>query len=91
MDGGGGLRVRVNHKMKRSRGQKGAAIVEYGALMAFVCVLIAIAFMFNKNSLGTAILNSYSTITSDLNAMAATASNGGAPSSNDGGSGGSGP
>jgi len=79
--------------MKRSRSQWGAAVSEYGALMAFVCVLIAIAFMFNQKSLGSAILRSYSTIESDLNAMAATANNGGNPpgDGSGGGSGGSGP
>jgi Flp pilus assembly pilin Flp len=48
-------------------------ITEYGAVLCFVSLLIALAFTFTNGSLGTAVLTAFSAITSQLNNMSAFA------------------
>lgn len=54
--------------------EEGQAITEYGAILAFVAVLIALVFAFGGGGVGPAISNAFSSITQNLNDMSATAS-----------------
>lgn len=56
----------VSSKSRRSR--RGQSITEYGALIAFVCVLIAMAFML-RGSLFPPISQSYSSAGNSLDQM----------------------
>jgi|AGTN01.1.fsa_nt_gi Flp/Fap pilin component. len=60
-------RARVNSD------EEGQAITEYGAILAFVAVLIALVFAFGGSGIGPAISNAFSSITQQLNDMSATA------------------
>jgi Flp pilus assembly pilin Flp len=48
-------------------------LTEYGAVLCFVSLLIALAFNFTNGSLGNAVLKSFSCITSQLNSMSSFA------------------
>jgi len=54
--------------------EEGQAITEYGAILAFVAVLIALVFAFGGGGIGPAVSNAFSSITQNLNDMSATAS-----------------
>jgi Flp pilus assembly pilin Flp len=48
-------------------------ITEYGAVLCFVSLLIALAFTFTNGSLGNAVVTAFSAITSQLNNMSSFA------------------
>ncbi len=50
-------------------------ITEYGAVLCFVSLLIALAFTFTNGSLGNAVVTAFSAITSQLNNMSSFAAN----------------
>lgn len=58
---------------KRKRQEKGQAITEYGAILAFVAILVALTFSFTGGALGPAISAAFSSIASNLNDMSDTA------------------
>lgn len=66
----------LDDKWKRLRHQRrpedGQAITEYGAIIAFVAVLVALVFAFSGGQVSPAISNCYSSITNQLDNMAAT-------------------
>lgn len=57
------------------RDESGQGITEYGAIIAFVAIIIACVFTFTKGSLAAAISHAFSAITSQLNNMSSTANN----------------
>ncbi len=54
--------------------ESGQGITEYGAILAFVAVLVSIVFGFVTGGLKQAIQNAFSTVSSQLNNLDATAS-----------------
>ncbi|MDZ4838084.1 MAG: hypothetical protein SGJ27_30245 [Candidatus Melainabacteria bacterium] len=59
---------------RRRRSEDGQAITEYGAILAFVACLVALAFASTTSGFGSAISSCYSSITQQLNDMCAAAS-----------------
>ncbi|CAN5349683.1 hypothetical protein BH11CYA1_BH11CYA1_13360 [soil metagenome] len=60
------LREAVYDFLKNEEAQ---GITEYGAVLCFVSLLIALAFTFTNGSLGSAVITAFSCITSQLNNM----------------------
>ena len=58
-------------KLKRKK--DGQAITEYGAILAFIAVLVALMFAFGSGSIGPAISNAFSAISDNLDKMSAAA------------------
>jgi Flp pilus assembly pilin Flp len=54
--------------------ESGQGITEYGAILAFVALLVAVVFSFASGSLTSAISQSFSTIVNQLNKMTSIAS-----------------
>jgi Flp pilus assembly pilin Flp len=54
--------------------ESGQGITEYGAILAFVAVLVALVFSMTSTGLKAAISNAFSTVVSSLNTLAAAAS-----------------
>jgi len=52
--------------------ESGQGITEYGAILAFVALLVAVVFSFASGTLTSAISQSFSTIVSQLNNLNAT-------------------
>lgn len=59
------MRFRTGRRTKRSR--KGQGITEYGAILAFVAVLIGLVFAVTNGTLADALSSSMSVIVSQLN------------------------
>lgn len=57
----------------RRRDEKGQAITEYGAILAFIACLIALTFAMTTSGFGNAVSAAYSSITEQLNQMANSA------------------
>ena len=55
--------------------EEAQGITEYGAVLCFVSLLIALAFTFTNGSLASAVLTAFSAINSQLNNMSANAAN----------------
>jgi len=68
------LKNKLKRLRRRRRSQDGQAITEYGAIIAFIAVLVALVFAFSSGAVGGAISNCFSSITSQLDQMAASAS-----------------
>jgi Flp pilus assembly pilin Flp len=49
--------------------ESGQGITEYGAVLAFVALLVAVVFGFARGSLQTTLSQSFSTVVSQLNAL----------------------
>ncbi|MBY0551640.1 MAG: hypothetical protein K2W95_30435 [Candidatus Obscuribacterales bacterium] len=49
--------------------ESGQGITEYGAILAFVALLVAVVFGFASGSLQSAISQSFSSVTSQLNRL----------------------
>lgn len=56
--------------------ESGQGITEYGAILAFVAVLVALTFGFTKGSLSAALSEAFSAIQSQLNALSSQAAAG---------------
>jgi Flp pilus assembly pilin Flp len=54
--------------------ESGQGITEYGAILAFVAVLVALVFTMTSGGLRAAISNAFSTVVNQLNNLAANAS-----------------
>ncbi len=54
--------------------ESGQTTAEYGALIAFAAMFVAILFTFGRGSLGAALKGSFSGITNNINQLAAGAS-----------------
>ncbi len=57
----------------RLRGRKGQGITEYAAVIAFVAVLVTIAFAFSQGKLGPAVSTAFSATASNVNGLASQA------------------
>jgi len=55
---------------RRCRREDGQAITEYGAILAFIAVLIALAFASTTSGFAGAVSAAFSSVTSQLNDMA---------------------
>jgi len=58
------------------RDESGQGITEYGAILAFVAILVAVVFGITKGALTTAISNAFSAVVSQLNALSSAAAAG---------------
>ncbi|HEY9785978.1 MAG TPA: hypothetical protein V6D17_11290 [Candidatus Obscuribacterales bacterium] len=58
------------------RDESGQGITEYGAILAFVAILVALVFGITKGALTAAISSAFSAIVSQLNALSAQAAAG---------------
>ena len=56
------------------RDESGQGITEYGAVLAFVALLVAVVFGFARGALQTTLSQSFSTVVSQLNALNAYSS-----------------
>lgn len=56
-------------KSIKRRSSKGQGITEYASVIAFVCVIIAMAFNFAHGSLFSGISNSYSSVSGNLDQL----------------------
>ncbi len=54
--------------------ESGQGITEYGAVLAFVALLVAVVFGFARGALQTTLSQSFSTVVSQLNALNAYSS-----------------
>jgi Flp pilus assembly pilin Flp len=55
------------------RDQSGQGITEYGAILAFVAILVALVFSITKGALTAAISSAFSAVVSQLNNLSSTA------------------
>jgi Flp pilus assembly pilin Flp len=64
-------RLRKKHSVckRRLRRKEGQAITEYGAILAFVAVLVALAFASTTSGFAGAVSAAFSSITNQLNDM----------------------
>jgi Flp pilus assembly pilin Flp len=53
--------------------ESGQAITEYGAILAFVAILVAVVFGVTKGALSSAISGAFSSVVSQLNHLSASA------------------
>jgi hypothetical protein len=58
---------------KRRRSARGQGISEYGAMLAFVAILVALCFSITNGRLTQAVSAAYSSISNQLNSMSAAA------------------
>ena len=66
--------TQIPKKNRKRRSQKGQAISEYGAVLAFVAVLVALTFSFSGGALGPAISSAFSSISQNLSDLSDAAS-----------------
>lgn len=66
-------RLSTIRSWKLKRGKDGQAITEYGAVLAFIAVLVALMFAFGSGSIGPAVSNAFSAISDNLDKMSAAA------------------
>ena len=52
------------------KNESGQGITEYGAILAFVSILVAVVFGITKGALSSAISAAFSSVVSQLNALA---------------------
>ncbi len=57
----------------RKRNRKGQGITEYGAIIAFVALLVSLTFGFTKGSLGPSISTAFSTVKANLQNLSSSA------------------
>ncbi len=53
--------------------ESGQGITEYGAILAFVAILVAVVFSITQGALSSAISKAFSAVVSQLNALSAAA------------------
>ena len=59
--------------MKFFRDESGQGITEYGAILAFVAILVALVFSITRGALTNAISAAFSAVVSQLNNLSSTA------------------
>lgn len=73
--------ARVKHEFKRFLTEEsGQGVSEYGAILAWVSVIVALVFGFTNGRLGQGILTMFQTLANHLNGMSSFASGGGGSS-----------
>lgn len=60
-------------RSRKRRNRKGQGITEYGAIIAFVALLVSLCFGFTKGSLAPAISSAFSTVKENLNNLSSSA------------------
>ncbi len=55
----------------RRRNEEGQAITEYGAIIAFIAVLISLVFAFGSSEFGLAVSHAFSSVVQQLNDLVA--------------------
>jgi Flp pilus assembly pilin Flp len=55
--------------------ESGQGITEYGAILAFVAILVAVVFSITQGALSSAISKAFSAVVSQLNHLSAAAGN----------------
>jgi Flp pilus assembly pilin Flp len=63
------MAITKSRTRKRGRNRKGQAITEYGAIIAFVALLVALSFGFTKGSLAPALSAAFSCVKANLDNM----------------------
>jgi Flp pilus assembly pilin Flp len=58
---------------KRRRSKRGQGISEYGAMLAFVAILVSLCFSITNSSLKAAVSAAYSSISNQLNSLSSSA------------------
>ena len=66
-------RFNIKVNKRRRRNESGQAITEYGAIIAFVSVLVALFIAFAPNSVGPAVSSAFSSLAENMNNMSSTA------------------
>ena len=66
----------VNFTKRFVADESGQGITEYGAILAFVALLVGLVFGFAKGSLQSAISQSFSSVVSSLNSLNASVAGG---------------
>jgi Flp pilus assembly pilin Flp len=56
--------------------ESGQGITEYGAILAFVAILVAVVFGLTKGALASAISTAFSAVVNQLNTLSAAAAQG---------------
>ena len=64
----------INLLKRLLKEESGQGITEYGAILAFVAVLVALLFGLAQGALQNSIRNAFSSVEAQLNALAAAAS-----------------
>ncbi len=67
------MAITKSRTRKRGRNRRGQGITEYGAIIAFVAMLVALSFGFTKGSLAPALSAAFSTVKANLNNMSTAA------------------
>jgi Flp pilus assembly pilin Flp len=67
------MAITKSRKRKRGRNRKGQGITEYGAIIAFVALLVSLAFGFTKGSLAPALSAAFSTVRQNMNNLSGAA------------------
>ncbi len=64
----------IRRRFRRRRNKKGQGITEYGAIIAFVALLVSLTFGFTSGSLSSGVSTAFSVVRSQLdNASSAAA------------------
>jgi Flp pilus assembly pilin Flp len=71
--GEGGLGMNSKKKRKRLRNRFGQGITEYGAMIAFVAILIALVFSVSNSRLKGAVSAAFSSVSGQLNNLSSGA------------------
>jgi Flp pilus assembly pilin Flp len=67
--------AKIKKHNRRRRNSLGQGITEYGAIIAFVALLVALVFSITSGTLRGAISAAFSSVTSQLNNLSDTSSN----------------
>jgi len=67
------MAIRKARSRKRGRNRKGQGITEYGAIIAFVALLVALTFGFTNGSLSKGISQAFSSLKANMNNVSTAA------------------
>lgn len=62
-------------RIRKRRNKKGQGITEYGAIIAFVALLVSLTFGFTSGSLSSSVSAAFSVVRSNLDNLSSAASN----------------
>jgi Flp pilus assembly pilin Flp len=60
-------------RLRKRRSKKGQGITEYGAIIAFVALLVSLVFGFTSGSLSAGLSQAFSVVKANLNNLSSTA------------------
>ncbi|CAN5730360.1 hypothetical protein BH10CYA1_BH10CYA1_50620 [soil metagenome] len=67
------MAIRKISSRRSTRNSKGQGITEYGAIIAFVALLVSLTFGFTSGSLGSALSTAFCTVKTNMNNLSSTA------------------